>query len=361
MSLEGRMRRHVKAPIHCFKANAHIGFEKTLAKELEMLGVKELEAQNGVVYLKAKLEQVWQVIALSRCARSFEMKIAEFHCENFGKLEQKIKGIPWELYLPQNSELKVDVKCEKSRLYHKGAVEERIKSNVNFGGKLNVKFKEDVCAVWLDLCGEALHRRGVRWVEDAPMQETLAASILLHANFAKHNKLIDPMAGSGVFSLEAAKWCTNSAITLNRTFDFAKMPAFREAAFNNFLQKARQPFALKDGENFEIVCSDKSEKAMKTIKHNVGSLPVQIMRADFFSLPPCQNALLVLNPPYGKRLGKEKNLYREIVKKIEKDFKECSCAIVCPANESVEELNCADKVYSYNGGVRIAIWNFLVS
>ncbi|MCL2260989.1 MAG: hypothetical protein FWC15_06495, partial [Fibromonadales bacterium] len=99
----------------------------------------------------------------------------------------------------------------------------------------------------------------------------------------------------------------------------------------------------------------------KTIKHNVGSLPVQIMRADFFSLPPCQNALLVLNPPYGKRLGKEKNLYREIVKKIEKDFKECSCAIVCPANESVEELNCADKVYSYNGGVRIAIWNFLVS
>ncbi len=360
--LERRVKRHVKAPIHCFKAGAHVGFEKTLAKELAMLGIEECETQNGMVHLKAKLESVWQTIALSRCARSFEMKIAEFHCENFRKLEHKMKSIPWELYLPQTVELKIDVKSEKSRLYHKKAIEERARACVA-NGKLCIRFKNDICSIWLDMCGEALHRRGARWVEEAPMQETLAASILLQADFAKYEKLIDPMAGSGVFSLEAAKWRSNSSIALNRTFDFTKMPAFREAAFNNFLQKAKQPFALKEHEKFEILCSDKSEKAVKTIKHNIEALQaasVQIKQADFFSLPPNQNALLVLNPPYGKRLSREKNLYREIAKKIEKDFSGCAIAVVCLAGEAtifekVFEGRAADRICSYNGGKKVEI------
>ena len=373
--LERRIKQHIKAPVHCFKAGAHIGFENTLAKELALIGIKECEAQSGAVHLKAKLENVWQAIALSRSARSFEMKIAEFHCENFGKLEQKIKSIPWELYLPQATELKIDVKSEKSRLYHKGAVEERARKCIEqcLGmanekqlavSKLHIHFKNDVCAIWLDLCGEALHRRGERWVEDAPMQETLAASILLHANFAKYEKLIDPMAGSGVFSLEAAKWRSNSAVTLNRTFDFAKMPAFREAAFNNFLQKAKQPFALQENEKFEILCSDKSEHAVKTIKHNMEALRITPewtpSQANFFDLPKSKNALLVLNPPYGKRLVREKNLYREIAGKIEKDFSECAFAVVSPALEAANFESAftrrgLERVSSYNGGVKVAI------
>ena len=381
--LERRIKQHIKAPVHSFRANAHAGFENTLAKELGLLGIKECETQNGAVHLKAKLETVWQAITLSHCARSFEMKIAEFHCENFGRLEHKIKSIAWELYLPQAVDLKIDVKSEKSRLYHKGAVAERVRACVAecmevavegkgvaadgkglAANKLYVRFKNDTCSVWLDLCGEALHIRGARWVEEAPMQETLAASILLQANFAKHEKLIDPMAGSGVFSLEAAKWRSNSAITLNRTFDFAKMPAFREAAFNNFLRKAKSPFALNENEQFEILCSDKSEKAVKTIKHNAQALNaeyMQIKRADFFSLPPSQNALLVLNPPYGKRLGREKNLYTEIARKIEKDFSGCTVAVVCPESEALNFENAFkgrdfSKICSFNGGLRVCIF-----
>jgi len=371
-TLERRIKQHIKAPVHSFRANAHAGFENTLAKELAMLGIKECEVQNGVVCLKAKLENVWQAITLSHCARSFEMKIDEFHCENFGKLEHKIKSIAWELYLPQATELKIDVKSEKSRLYHKGAIAERIRACIaecigaadgQAVNKLYVRFQNDTCSIWQDLCGEALHIRGARWVEEAPMQETLAASILLQANFARHEKLIDPMAGSGVFSLEAAKWRSNSAITLNRTFDFVKMPAFREAAFNNFLQKAKSPFALNENEKFEILCSDKSEKAVKTIKHNAEALnaAMQIKRADFFSLPPSKNALLVLNPPYGKRLGKEKNLYTEIAKKIEKDFSECAIAVVCPASEALNFENALkgrtlNKISSFNGGIKVCIF-----
>jgi len=347
--LSRRIKQHIKAPLHIFKAGGHIGFESVLEKELCLLGIAECEVQNGAVYFKAKLENVWQLIALSRCARGFEMKIAEFHCENFGKLEQKIKNIPWELYLPQATDLEINIKSEKSRLYHKKAIEEKIRNNVNFGGKLNVKLNNDVCVIWLDLCGEPLYKRGERWVEEAPLQETLAASILLYADFAKYEKLIDPMAGSGVFSLEAAKWRSNSKIKLERDFDFMKMPAFREGAFNNFLQKAEQPFALKENEKYEILCSDKNPKAVETIKHN----GMQVFCADFFSLPPAENALLVLNPPYGKRLGKEKSLYKEIAKKIEKDFSKCGAVILRPPWESIGKNY--SQLQTYNGGLRIAV------
>jgi putative N6-adenine-specific DNA methylase len=342
--------------VHTFKAGAHIGFENVLAKELSMLGISTCEQQSGAVCFEAKLEQVWQAIALSRCARGFEMLVSQFHSENFGKLEQKIKYIPWELYLPQEGELKINVTCEKSRLYHKGAIAERIKNNVNFGGKLNVKFKDDICSVWLDLCGEPLYKRGERWVEDAPLQESLAASILLYADFAKYEKLIDPMAGSGVFSLEAAKWISNS-VRLKRDFDFMKMPAFREAAFKNFLQKAAPPFA---GKNIEIFCSDKSEKAIKTIKHNAKDYlnAISISKMDFFSLAPAQNALLVINPPYGKRMAKEKNLCKEIAKKIEKDFRKCGAVVLCPPWENMGEHYL--PLQTYNGGLKIHLKSYSV-
>ena len=347
----------MKAPVHTFKAGAHLGFENVLAKELSMLGISPCEQQSGSVSFEAKLEKVWGTIVLSRCARSFEMLVSQFHCENFGKLEQKIKLIPWELYLPQNGNLKINATCEKSRLYHKGAVEERIKNNVSFGGKLNVKFKDDVCSIWLDLCGEPLYKRGERWVEDAPLQESLVASILLYADFARYEKLIDPMAGSGVFSLEAAKWRSNS-VKLNREFDFMKMPAFREAAFNNFLQKAAPPFA---GKNIEILCSDKSEKAIKTIKHNAKDYlnDISISKMDFFSLPPAQNALLAINPPYGKRMTKEKNLCKEIAKKIEKDFSKCAAVVLCPPWESMGEKYLS--LQTFNGGLKIHLKSYNVS
>jgi putative N6-adenine-specific DNA methylase len=361
-NLERRIKQHLKAPILFFKANAHTGFENTLARELSMLGINQCETQSGAVYFKAKLETVWQAIAFSRCARNFEMKIAEFHCENFGKLEHEIENIAWELYLPQGGELCIKAFCEKSRLYHKGAIEERaalaIRKRLEGEASLHIRLKSDVCSVWLDLCGLPLHKRGERWVENAPMQETLAASILLHANFAKYEKLIDPMAGSGVFSLEAAKWRASSKLELARDFAFMKMPAFRAAAFNNFLQKARQPFALASSDKYEIFCSDKSSKAIKTIKHNLHEYlsSISINQADFFSLPPEKNALLVLNPPYGKRLGREKNLYAEIAKKIEKDFSECKVAILCPLGEcrgAIYRAPTFEKIQTYNGGLKI--------
>ena len=348
--MQRRLKIHFKGKANTFKAGAHVGFENTLMQELN---IPSLEFED-------KLENIWHKIILSRCARSFEMKIAEFHCENFGKLEHEIKNIPWELYLPQNANLNINVKTEKSRLYHKRAIEECVRMNLTknnsqfsiLHSQLNINFCKDKCAIWLDLCGEPLYKRGNRFVGDAPLQETLAASILLYADFAKYEKLIDPMAGSGVFSMEAAKWISNKII-LERKFDFMKMPAFREVAFNNFLSKAKPKFA---GTNIKIECSDISKKAVETIFHNAGEMEhLSIKQSDFFSLPPAKNALIVLNPPYGKRLsvgahcnvpfkGDVKSFYKEIENKIKKDFNECKAVILNPNNGQIQ---------TYNGGLKV--------
>jgi 23S rRNA G2445 N2-methylase RlmL len=159
------------------------------------------------------------------------------------------------------------------------------------------------------------------------------------------------MAGSGVFSLETLKWCSDS-VKLERNFDFMKMPAFREVAFKNFLKKSKPPFA---GKSIEIFCSDKNEKAIKTIKHNAKDYlnDISISQADFFSLAPAQNALLVINPPYGKRMAEEKSLYKEIAKKIKKDFSKCKAVILCPSWENMG----ADylPLQTYNGGLEIRV------
>jgi 23S rRNA G2445 N2-methylase RlmL len=81
---------------------------------------------------------------------------------------------------------------------------------------------------------------------------------------------------------------------------------------------------------------------------------VSISQTDFFFFLSEKNALLVLNPPYGKRLGREKNLYMEIAKKIEKDFSECKVAILCPFSE-VSKIEGFEKIQTYNGGLKTAV------
>ncbi|GHV11732.1 RNA methyltransferase [Fibrobacterales bacterium] len=413
-NLERRIKKHIKAPLHFFKAGAHIGFESTLARELSLLGIAGAETENGAVHFNSKLETVWNAQAVSRCARNFEMQIAKFPCENFGKLEHEIKNIAWELYLPQNCEVKVKVFCKKSRLYHQGAVEERVKAIVENALSLiapplnsqliTIRIENDICSVWQDLSGEPLYKRNGRFVEDAPLQETLAASILLYSDFVKFDKLIDPMAGSGVFSLEAAQYLWGKPS--ERNFAVMNTPAFREQAYNHFLKnynklvipvqtghqadrRLRYVIPVQTGilgtqtedlssyfeckqiqnaqaeipactEMTHIITSDIDPKAVQTIKRNaeVAGLENYIKPEvkDFFSLQPEKNALLILNPPYGKRMEKDKKLYLEIGKKISSDFKDSSAVVLVPQNETIGK-NFKKVLETFNGGIKITIYS----
>ena len=410
-ALEKRIKKHIIGKPHRFLAVSPLGFEQTLSRELEIiLGESATEPPlvtgDGKVEFTTKLTEAWKAVAVSRTANRVLMEVASFKAESFRELEKKASEIPWELYLdertgkalqtrdesiiPSNSKLvtsnlpHIHVTCKHSRLYHSDAIAERLYKIIEGGSlplasadtasatpsagtprnaplqnenrsiqqNLYVNFLDDRCTIWLDLAGEELYKRGFeRFVNDAPLKETIASAMIFEAieilrlraprsaeddtSHPRSITLIDLMSGSGTFSLEAA--CIANKIIPGTCRDFAlkHQPAFKEATWNFLI---RQETRDERRENCatatiaKIITSDISERAVNIIKHNIEcsplantSAPIAPQQKDFFSYTAKEIAdacgdtspILVLNPPYGKRLDFDApKLYTQIGKKL---------------------------------------------
>ena len=394
-ALEKRIKKHIIGKSHRFLAISPLGFEQTLARELDcILGKNATEPPHitgdGKVEFTTKLTEAWKAVAISRIANRVLMEVASFKAENFRELEKKASEIPWELYLDANvtpscardpvkftNALNIHVTCKHSRLYHSDAIAERLykiiegvriplasadtasappsagtprnapMQNENRGTPQNlyVNFLDDRCTIWLDLAGEELYKRGFeRFVNDAPLKETIASAMIFEAfHFLPSTSccLLDLMSGSGTFSLESA--CIANKIIPGTCRDFAlkHQPAFKEATWNFItrsvtLNEVKGP--VKSCNSIaNIITSDISERAVNIIKHNIECSPLAQIAPnentptiypqlrDFFSytakeiVDACDDAspILVLNPPYGKRLDFDApKLYTQIGKKL---------------------------------------------
>ncbi len=427
-ALEKRIKKHIIGKPHRFLAISPLGFEQTLARELDcILGESATELPHvtgdGKVEFTTKLTEAWKAVAVSRIANRVLMEVASFKAENFRELEKKASEIPWELYLDANvipsrardpvkftNALNIHVTCKHSRLYHSDAIAERLykiieegvsiplapadtasatpsagtprnapSQNENRGTPQNlyVNFLDDRCTIWLDLAGEELYKRGFeRFVNDAPLKETIASAMIFEAfHFLPSTSccLLDLMSGSGTFSLEAA--CIANKIIPGTCRDFAlkHQPAFKEATWNFLIRQETRderrenstsapvpPNKAKSNTSTfvtlnevkgpvkfcnatkhpiiaKILTSDISERAVSIIKHNIECSPLAQIAPnentptiypqlrDFFSytakeiVDACDDAspILVLNPPYGKRLDFDApKLYTQIGKKL---------------------------------------------
>jgi putative N6-adenine-specific DNA methylase len=277
------------------------------------------------------------------------MRIAAFKAENFPTLEKKIKQIDWELFLPGNTNLDIQVTAHKSRLYHSGAIEERCRSIIEArlftpGEKseqsLFIRADNDQFELSLDMSGDLLFKRGVKQkVIAAPLRENLAFAILKTAGFTRDDVLMDPMCGSGTFSIEAAMIKANIPPGFFRSFAFEHWPGFRQENFNYSKNQLQQAFCLEGRP--EIFASDMDDSALSLLRDAIGQHDflntIQAENTDFFDIQPTQltpkKGVVVLNPPYGKRLGKDMDMTRffaEIGKKLAADFKGWRVGIIYP-------------------------------
>ena len=353
-ALEKRLKRQVIGKPHRFQAVVPLGFEQTLVHELCSILKSDDSAEasdtnflphvsgDGKVEFTAKITDAWKAVAYSRVANRILMHLADFKAENFRELEKKAAEIPWELYLAQKG-VHIHVSCKHSRLYHSDAIAERLDKILpapSTPQNLFVTLVDDRCTLWLDLAGEELYKRGhERFVNDAPLKETIAAGMILeaieilrlratHGVYPEQSRraqedtvpitLIDPMAGSGTFSLEAAYMASSLIPGICRDFALKHQPAFKEATWN-FLTKQESSAATTIA---KIVTSDISERSIEIIKHNIECSPlagiapsenspiITPQLRDFFSYTAKDIAdtcgksapIIVLNPPYGKRL-----------------------------------------------------------
>lgn len=376
-NLEKRLKRQIIGKPHRFLAIAPLGFEETLAYELSLFGLEFPDDESaphvtgdGKVEFFAKITEAWKAVAYSRVANRVFIHIADFKAENFRELEKKAAEIPWELYLqchPERSNvgcevegsLDIHVTCKHSRLYHSDAIVERLRdiihspadchsdspANSHSGEGRNqhslsntqllyVTLIDDRCTIWLDLAGEELYKRGhERFVNDAPLKETIAAAMILEATHCQPSTsycLLDFMAGSGTFSLEAAYTANGLIPGKCRDFSLKHQPAFKEATwiFITKSETGKKIFFSK------IITSDISPKAVEIIQHNVESSPLASLEQtpitpqvkDFFSYtaneiaeacPSEASPIIVLNPPYGKRLDFDApKLYTQIGRRL---------------------------------------------
>jgi putative N6-adenine-specific DNA methylase len=383
-ALKRRIKRHVIGEEHVFYSIVQPGFENRARNELTNIGLilQENFIEGGIEFA-GKLDTCYIASLLSRTANRIIMRIAEFRTANYYELERAIRSFPWELYISPECKIQFRSSSSKSKIYHTGKLEEIFYNEINerlikyniisqnedhkYSQIIFLRNNKDICAVSLDASGEFLYKRGMRKnINTAPLRETTASLILLESNIENFDLIIDPMCGSGTFSIEAASIFTKTPPGLKKEFAFKHWSAFKEKAFDYIKKDLIKDIISQENIRQKIMTSDIDNEAIETTKSNIPEEFNKIIspeKSDFFSLPSDitknKKTLIVLNPPYGKRINSQnpKSIYTEIGKKIRSDFKNCAYAIIIPNHEKEKSLDLKydRKISIINGGIKVKI------
>ena len=331
------------------------------------------------------------------------VRLTQFSCTRFEQLERQLEAFPWELWLQPHQTVAFQVDSYQSVLYHEGAIQERaercverrlrpwqtISSETDSVDGVQTIYLRNVrnqITVSLDCSGELLYKRGYdKHVADAPLRDNIAAAILQEADFSGFDTLIDPMAGSGTFGLEALLALADSGAGHFRHFAFEHFSAFRPPAYRYFLNTdapSRPERAILQ----TIVLCDVHDRPLAIIRHNLQQLTamgvdtarVRMEQADFFynakasvGTPTSVGALagaefisgktlVVMNPPYGTRLKGAQStraFFGKLGQQLRRNWQGCSFAIIAPGQEAERALALpvARKIVFSNGGISTAL------
>jgi len=366
-SFEKRIKRRIIGREHLFFAVCTPGLKMVCRNEMLALGFPEnsLEITSGGIEFNCRMKTCMALNLNLRSPSRILMRISRFKADSFKKLEKKITAIDWNLYLPENCSLKFNVTTKKSRLYHSDAISERCEKiiltqlesedtflspakNKSFQ-TIYIRADHDDFTISLDSSGDLLFKRGIKQkVNKAPLRENIAFAMLSWTGFSNEDILVDPMCGAGTFSLEAAMLKTKVPPGFFRSFAFEHWPGFSHKTFAYQKKQAEKQFLPFSGK--QIFASDIEDTAINALEHNIShhdfTRIIDIAKKDFFSILPSKispgkKGVVLLNPPYGKRLGKNNNtqsFYREIGKKLSADFKGWRVGIILPSRECKSSL-----------------------
>ena len=206
------------SPLPLFAA-CQPGLEPFLIAELEALGLHADPVGGGATF-EGDLEALMRACLWLGTASHVRVRLARFRCRALGELERKAADFTWRDWLRPNVPLELTASSKRSRVYHTGAIRERVHNAIGraFGqapmlakdgdevaAPLNVRFFDDTCTISLDATSTPLHRRGYRLDgRKAPLREDLAHALVLASGFGPDDALLDPFCGSGTIAIEAA-------------------------------------------------------------------------------------------------------------------------------------------------------------
>lgn len=412
---EARLRRQVVGREHVFAVVCPPGFETECLLELCELGIaidpaingESIRKNGGIVEFTGKLDDLYRICAGAGCISRVRVRLTEFHAGAREELFRKATAFAWELWL-NNLPLVIESHVEYSRISHEGMAadtlyeaierhakergavpppraatqreEESADSDANRVPAIRIerqslllRIVDNRVSISLDASGEHQHRRGWRLYSGlAPVRENLAAAILGFAGWPRrHNLIIDGMCGSGTLAIEAAVSASGAWPNAKRSFAFETWPAHQESRWNWLLRQNRHP-ALER----QVYANELQLAILEGARDNASradAADIVWSNTDFFELDPksfcaasipasshgigANAGLLVLNPPYGKRIG-ESDLYPRLCAHIVERWKGWTVAVLAPEDTPPGPLTAGirSKRVFRHGGLKIAVW-----
>ena len=319
-------------------ATTALGMEPLLEAELRELGASKLRARPAGVAFRGELALAYRACLWSRVANRVLLPLARQKADSAESLYAGVRELDWSDHLTADDTLAVDFFSRRSGISHthfgalkvKDAIVDQFRETTGIrpsvdtrrpGLRINVHVDRDWAVISLDLSGMSLHRRGYRMkAVAASLKETLAAAILLRADWpalaAAGGALIDPLCGAGTLPIEAALIAGRVAPGLQRDyFGFLAWRGHDPVLWDFLLTEARRIAASSKARIPAIWGFDHSSHAVSAARANVAQAGLQdvirIEQAAVSDLPPTdrpERGLVVMNPPYGERLGEEEQL-----------------------------------------------------
>ncbi|HLW41032.1 MAG TPA: THUMP domain-containing protein [Flavobacterium sp.] len=316
-------------------AKTFFGFEEVLANELLKLGAQRVEKGTRMVSFYGDKGFMYKANLALRTALKILKPIKQFRVFNETSLYEGIQSIDWKDYLKVHQSFVIDATVFSEQFNHsqfvalksKDAIVDQFKEmyderpNIDKDHpdlRINIHIQKDVCTVSLDTSGASLHHRGYRTATNiAPINEVLAAGILIMSGWEGQTDFLDPMCGSGTFLVEAAMIACNIPANINRKeFAFEKWNDWD----NDLFEKVEDSLLKKIKEfHYDIIGYDKAPSAVAKAIDNARNANlddyIKIEQKNFFETQKETERPLhiVFNPPYGERLDIDlERFYREI-------------------------------------------------
>lgn len=366
-----------------FLAKTFYGFEPLLEKELRKLGAKNIKSINRAVSFEGDLGFLYKANLSLRTALRILMPIGRFPVKNQTDLYRAIDRIDWSKWFSAEQSFIIDVTLYSDHFNHSLFVAQKAKDAIvdqfskregkrpsvtteNPDIRIQLHLQGDQLTISLDSSGNSLHQRGYRIETNiAPINEVLAAGMLLHSGWEGKTYFYDPMCGSGTLAIEAAMIACNIPPSLNRTtFSFMNWKNFDAELFevirNSCLSKVKEFRG-------HIYASDKAPSAVRKAQENIENAGLEeyisVVRSDFFFADrPSEVPLhIVFNPPYGERLSIDADVfYGKIGDTLKKEYQGCEAWFITANIEALKSvgLRPSRKIKMFNGKLESRLVNY---
>ena len=323
-------------------AKTFMGLEPVLAKELTQLGANDVQIGRRMASFKGDKELLYRANFQLHTAIRILKPIKHFKALSADDVYEGVKDIDWSEYIGSDKTFAVDSVVFSEEFRHSKFVAYKVKDAIvdqfrektgqrpnisitNPDIRLHIHIAEDQCTLCLDSSGESLHRRGYRQDSvEAPLNEVLAAGMILMTGWHGETDFIDPMCGSGTLLIEAALIARNMAPGLFRKeYAFEKWPDFDRDLFDEIYNDDSQEREF----NHHIYGYDVDIKAVNTAILNIKaaglSSDITVKECDFKDFKhPKEKSIIVTNPPYGERISTPDLLgtYKMIGERLKHEF-----------------------------------------